>query len=124
MATVSTLFKVSEENDKKIYDVMSNCSEKTAFMKNALFFYIMNIEKGVAIDRLYPYDELTIGTNAPVHIEEQGMGSQNTPSDEDDINNSNKNNHDDYNDHEDDDYDYENDYEDEDDYEGNLDIPF
>ncbi|MGL5715815.1 MAG: hypothetical protein ACRCX2_22525 [Paraclostridium sp.] len=63
-AKFSILFKADSEQDKKIYDIMEACEEKTAFMKNAIFSYILNIEKGNIIDRLYPYDKVSLGNNS------------------------------------------------------------
>lgn len=55
---VQTIFKVSNKTkgEALIFDVLSNCENKTDLIKNALFYYIVNIQNGNIIDRAYPYN--------------------------------------------------------------------
>ena len=47
------------KGDGLIFDVIDKCDEgksKTDLIKNALFYYILHIQNGMAIDKNYPYN--------------------------------------------------------------------
>ena len=44
--------------DGLIFDVLDKCNDRTDLIKNALFYYILHIQNGMAIDKSYPYGEI------------------------------------------------------------------
>ena len=53
----STTFKYNNIDDFKIFDSLENkVIDKSQFIKNALYYYITMIEKGIIIDRNLPQD--------------------------------------------------------------------
>ena len=47
------------KGDGLIFDVIDKCDEgksKTDLIKNALFYYILHIQNGMAVDKNYPYN--------------------------------------------------------------------
>ena len=53
----STTFKYNNIDDFKIFDSLENkVIDKSQFIKNALYYYITMIEKGVIVDRNLPQD--------------------------------------------------------------------
>ena len=47
------------KGDGLIFDVIDKCEEgknKTDLIKNALFYYILHIQNGMAVDKNYPYN--------------------------------------------------------------------
>jgi hypothetical protein len=63
---LKVLLRVNSEGDASeclIFDVLSNCKNKTDLIKNALFNYIVNIQNGSIIDRAYPYNAVEKFTN-------------------------------------------------------------
>ena len=63
---LKVLLRVNSEGDASeclIFDVLSNCKNKTDLIKNALFNYIVNIQNGSIIDRAYPYNSVEKFTN-------------------------------------------------------------
>ena len=58
--TLSLLFKLDKIRDGLMYDILSVTDDKTNLLKNALFYYIHEIEKGKVIDRSYPYNKVNI----------------------------------------------------------------
>lgn len=53
----TTTFKYNDLDDNKIYDVLENrVIDKSQFIKNALYYYIIMIEKGNIIDRNLPIE--------------------------------------------------------------------
>lgn len=42
---------VDTETDKKIFEMLDSANNKTELIKNALFYYLTQIEKGVVVDR-------------------------------------------------------------------------
>ena len=57
---LSLLFKLEKIRDGLRCDILSVMDEKTNWLKNALFYYIHEIEKGKVIDRSYPYNKVNI----------------------------------------------------------------
>lgn len=57
---LSLLFKLDRIKDGIMYDVLSVADDRTNLLKNALFYYIYEIEKGKTIDRSYPYNKINI----------------------------------------------------------------
>ena len=57
---LSLLFKLDKIRDGLMYDILSVTDDKTNLLKNALFYYIHEIEKGKVIDRSYPYNKVNI----------------------------------------------------------------
>lgn len=58
---LQTLLRINKKGDKTdalLFDVLSNCDNKTDLIKNALFNYIVNIQNGNIIDRAYPYNQV------------------------------------------------------------------
>ena len=53
----SATFKYNNINDSKIFDSLENkVIDKSQFIKNALYYYIVMIEKGVVVDRNLPQE--------------------------------------------------------------------
>lgn len=46
-------FNIDPKSDEKMFNALENTSNKTEFIKNALFYYIVALEKGDAVDRYY-----------------------------------------------------------------------
>lgn len=46
--------KLNKKKDKALFDIIRDCNDKNDFIKNAIYYYIVEIEKGRAIDRFYP----------------------------------------------------------------------
>lgn len=60
----STTFKYNNIDDSKIFDSLENkVIDKSQFIKNALYYYIVMIEKGVIVDRNLPQDLNLINNN-------------------------------------------------------------
>lgn len=60
----STTFKYNNIDDFKIFDSLENkVIDKSQFIKNALYYYIVMIEKGVIVDRNLPQDLNKINSN-------------------------------------------------------------
>ena len=60
----STTFKYNNIDDSKIFDSLENkVIDKSQFIKNALYYYIVMIEKGVIVDRNLPQDLNSISDN-------------------------------------------------------------
>ena len=60
----STTFKYNNIDDFKIFDSLENkVIDKSQFIKNALYYYIVMIEKGVIVDRNLPQDLNKINNN-------------------------------------------------------------
>ena len=60
----STTFKYNNIDDFKIFDALENkVIDKSQFIKNALYYYIVMIEKGVIVDRNLPQDLNLINNN-------------------------------------------------------------
>ena len=60
----STTFKYNNRDDSKIFDSLENkVIDKSQFIKNALYYYIVMIEKGVIVDRNLPQDLNLINNN-------------------------------------------------------------
>jgi hypothetical protein len=147
---LQTLLKINRKGDKTdalLFDVLSNCDNKTDLIKNALFNYIVNIQNGNIIDRAYPYNQVgkfmdvsaqqvaytPVSQNTTTSfIQEEQMAFDTTKNDyiekedsqnsidESNDNDHNDNNYNDYNDYqEDDEDDFDNEYEDD-----NLDLQF
>ena len=57
---LSLLFKLDKIRDGLMYDILSVTDDKTNLLKNALFYYLHEIEKGNVIDRSYPYNKVNI----------------------------------------------------------------
>ena len=57
---LSLVFKLDKIRDGLMYDILSVTDDKTNLLKNALFYYIHEIEKGKVIDRSYPYNKVNI----------------------------------------------------------------
>ena len=57
---LSLLFKLDKIRDGLMYDILSVTDDKTNLLKNDLFYYIHEIEKGKVIDRSYPYNKVNI----------------------------------------------------------------
>ena len=53
----SATFKYNNITDSKIFDSLENkVIDKSQFIKNALYYYIVMIEKGIVVDRNLPQD--------------------------------------------------------------------
>ena len=53
----SATFKYNNVTDSKIFDSLENkVIDKSQFIKNALYYYIVMIEKGIVVDRNLPQD--------------------------------------------------------------------
>lgn len=60
----STTFKYNNIDDFKIFDSLENkVIDKSQFIKNALYYYIIMIERGIIVDRNLPQDSNTINNN-------------------------------------------------------------
>ena len=60
----STTFKYNNIDDFKIFDALENkVIDKSQFIKNALYYYIVMIEKGMIVDRNLPQDLNSINNN-------------------------------------------------------------
>ena len=60
----STTFKYNNIDDFKIFDSLENkVIDKSQFIKNALYYYIVMIEKGVIVDRNLPQNSNLISNN-------------------------------------------------------------
>ena len=60
----STTFKYNNIDDFKIFDALENkVIDKSQFIKNALYYYIVMIEKGMIVDRNLPQDVNSINNN-------------------------------------------------------------
>ena len=60
----SATFKYNNITDSKIFDSLENkVIDKSQFIKNALYYYIIMIEKGVIVDRNLPQDLNSISDN-------------------------------------------------------------
>ena len=60
----STTFKYNNIDDSKIFDSLENkVIDKSQFIKNALYYYIIMIERGIIVDRNLPQDSNTINNN-------------------------------------------------------------
>ena len=57
---LSLLFKLDKIRGGLMYDILSVTDDKTNLLKNALFYYIHETEKGKVIDRSYPYNKVNI----------------------------------------------------------------
>ena len=56
----STTFKYNNIDDSKIYDALENkVIDKSQFIKNALYYYIIMIERNFVIDRNLPLETNT-----------------------------------------------------------------
>ena len=56
----STTFKYNNIDDSKIYDALENkVIDKSQFIKNALYYYIIMIERNSVIDRNLPLETNT-----------------------------------------------------------------
>ena len=61
----STTFKYNNIDDFKIFDSLENkVIDKSQFIKNALYYYITMIEKGVIVDRNLPQDQNAINQDS------------------------------------------------------------
>lgn len=121
--------------DGLIFDVLDKCESrnKTDLIKNALFYYILHIQNGMAIDKSYPYgaiQEIHVdGLNRYLPITNSIIDPSRIPNhiEEDEYDDTEYDNEDDYDqdNYDQDDYEYEEDDiddEDDDEYEDNLDI--
>ena len=60
----STTFKYNNIDDFKIFDSLENkVIDKSQFIKNALYYYIIMIERGIIVDRNLPQDPNIINNN-------------------------------------------------------------
>ena len=60
----SATFKYNNITDSKIFDSLENkVIDKSQFIKNALYYYIIMIERGIIVDRNLPQDSNTINNN-------------------------------------------------------------
>lgn len=54
MASTPYNFRLNQESDKHLIDMLENASNKSELIKNALFHYFIHIAKGEIIDRELP----------------------------------------------------------------------
>lgn len=111
MASTPYNFRLNQESDKHLIDMLENSSSKSELIKNALFHYFIHIAKGEIIDRELPigWGWDTFSNLTPPSI--SSTLSKNSDTDNHITCNS-KNDDEDYEDDEDD-YDYEDDEDDE-----------
>lgn len=67
--SASTTFKYNNIDDKKIYESLDKVIDKSQFIKNALYYYIIMIESGKAIDRNLPQENNKKEDNLSTFIE-------------------------------------------------------
>jgi hypothetical protein len=58
MSRYQISLNLDTEKDKFIYEMIINSENKTKLIKNALFYYLHEIEKGKVIDYDYPYGRI------------------------------------------------------------------
>lgn len=48
-------FKLDKNRDRAIFKTIKDCGSRIDFIKNAIYYYIIAINKGEVMDRFYPY---------------------------------------------------------------------
>lgn len=52
--------KIDRLKDREIFDILNVADNKSDFIKDALFYFIYQIESGNVINRNYPYNKVNI----------------------------------------------------------------
>ena len=65
----SATFKYNNIDDKKIYESLDKVIDKSQFIKNALYYYIVMIESGKTVDRNLPQENNKKEDNLSAFIE-------------------------------------------------------
>ena len=52
--------KIDKLKDREIFDILNVADNKSDFIKDALFYFVYQIESGNVINRNYPYNKVNI----------------------------------------------------------------
>lgn len=52
--------KIDRLKDREIFDILNVADNKSDFIKDALFYFVYQIEQGKVINRNYPYNKVNI----------------------------------------------------------------
>lgn len=52
--------KIDKIKDREIFNVLNMASNKSDFIKDAIFYFMYHIEQGKVINRNYPYNKVNI----------------------------------------------------------------